>query len=54
MNANHRLARIGGRHDHGYKRDSGDFKLKVDIPFFSGNLNIEEFIDWIAEIDKFF
>ena len=37
-----------------YERDNGDFKLKVDIPFFSGNLNIEDFIDWIAEIDKFF
>ena len=23
-------------------------------PFFSGNLNIDDFIDWIAEIDKFF
>ena len=28
-----------------YERDSGDFKLKVGIPFFSGNLNIEDFID---------
>ena len=39
---------------HGYERDNGYFKLKADIPFFSGNLNIEDFIDWIAEIDKFF
>ena len=37
-----------------YKMDSGDFKPKVDIPFFSGNLNIEYFIDWITDIDKFF
>ena len=43
-----------GRCDHGYERNSGDFKLKVDIPFFSSNLNIEDFIDWIVEIDKLF
>ena len=49
-----RPTRGGGRREYGYERDSGDFKLKVDIPFFSGNLNIEDFIDWIAEIDKFF
>ena len=54
MYADHRLGRGGGKRDHGYKRDIGDFKLKVDIPFFSGNLNIEDFIDWIVEIDKFF
>ena len=52
--ANHRPARGGGRRDHGYERNSGDFKLKVGIPSFSGNFNIEDFIDWIAEIDKFF
>ena len=52
--ADQRLARGGGRREYGYERDSGDFKFKVDIPVFSGNLNIEDFIDWIAKIDKFF
>ena len=52
--ADHRPTMGGGRHDHGYERDNGDFKIKVYIPFFSDNLNIEDFIDWIVEIDKFF
>ena len=51
---NHQPARSGGRYMHDHERDSGDFRLKVDIPFFSDNLNIEDFIDWIADIDKFF
>ena len=54
MYANHRLVRGGDRRDQGYERDNGDFKLKVDIPFFSDNLNMEDFINWIVEIDKFF
>ena len=54
MYTDHWPTRGGGRRDHSYEKDSGDFKLKVDIPFFSGNLNIEDFVDWIAEIDKFF
>ena len=54
MYADHKPARGGARHSRDYERDNGDFKLKVDIPFFNDNLNIEDFIDLIAEIDKFF
>ena len=55
MYADHKPTRSGGRRDHGYERDSNNFKLKVDILFFSScNLNIEDFIDWITDIDKFF
>ena len=48
------LVRGGGKHEYGYERDNRDFKLKINIYFFSRNLNIEDFINWIAEIDKFF
>ena len=54
MFVNHQLTRDGGTYARDHERNSGDFRLKVDIPFFSGNLNIEDFIDWITNIDKFF
>ena len=54
MYANHQPPKGGGRHEYGYERDNRNFKLKVDIPFFSGNLNTDDCIDWIVEIDKFF
>jgi len=28
--------------------------MKVEIPSFSRNLNIESFLDWIYKVDKFF
>ena len=36
-----------------FDRDGGDFRLKVDISYFNGNLNIEDFINWLPDIDKF-
>ena len=34
--------------------DGGEFHLKVSLPYFNGTFNIEEFLDWLAEVDRFF
>ena len=34
--------------------DGGEFHLKVDLPYFNGTFNIEEFLDWLAEVERFF
>ena len=40
---------------HGYDQgDGGNFRLKVNIPKFYGNYNIEEFLDWLDEVERFF
>ena len=52
--ADHRPTRGGGRNVYEFDRDGGDFRWKVDIPYFNGNLKIEDFIDWLADINKFF
>ena len=54
MFVDHRPARGGGRNACDFDKDGSDFRLKVDIPYFYGNLNIRDFIDWLANIDKFF
>ena len=51
---NYQPVRGGGRYARDHKKDDADFRLKVDIPYFDANLNIEDFIDWIADVDKFF
>ena len=31
-----------------------EYRMKVNIPYFSENLDIESFLDWIYELEKFF
>lgn len=39
----------------GYEgRNFGAYKLKIDIPPFNRTLHIEEFIEWMVEVNLFF
>jgi len=43
--------------NHDRRRDyssPNEYKMKIKISFFSGNLDIESFLHWIYEVEKFF
>ncbi|XP_020704270.2 uncharacterized protein K02A2.6-like [Dendrobium catenatum] len=35
-------------------RTHGEFKVKLDIPYFDGRLHIEDFLDWERTVETFF
>lgn len=35
-------------------QNSQEFKMKMDLPCFDGRLHIEDFLDWIHNVENFF
>ena len=52
--ANLHVKQRGGRQWQPNYRGDDKNKLRVDIPNFSGDLDIEGQLDWLTEVDKFF
>ncbi|XP_028550837.1 uncharacterized protein LOC110096704 [Dendrobium catenatum] len=36
------------------QRQNGEFRIKLDIPFFDGRLHIEDYLDWERAVEAFF
>lgn len=39
---------------HPYENEYGKDQLKMEIPFFSGHMRIEDVLNWLTEVERFF
>lgn len=35
-------------------QEQGNYRMKVELPYFNGNVSIEKYSDWVSEVKKIF
>ncbi|CAN0925775.1 hypothetical protein LINGRAHAP2_LOCUS34949 [Linum grandiflorum] len=38
----------------GNQQKHNDYRIKTDIPLFYGTMRVDEFLDWLVDVDRFF